>query len=197
MVWIRNINKRKQYYEETSVKQPSAFLIDTLKYAKGNLAIDLGCGSGVDTKEITRKGFRVIAVDVNEDVKEYFSPEDLRKIRLVIQPIEDFRFVKSDFIYAKSSLGFLNRKKFLKVTEDIKNSLTPGGIFAARLWGKNDSDNKPGKNMKYTFLTIDELKGIFTDFVFLKTHEHEEDKYSADGRMKHWDFIDIIAQKPF
>jgi len=196
MVWIIDIKKRTKYYEETNTKAPSVFLIKALKFAKGNKAIDLGCGSGVETREIAKKGFKVTAVDVNKDVKKYFSKEDLKNIKLKILPIENFRFVKCDFVFAKSSLVFLGPGKFYKVLENIKKSLNPGGIFAARLWGKKDSDNGSGKNHKCTFMSIDKLKNTFIGHTFLEIFEHEEDKCGADGRMKRWDFIDVIIQKP-
>jgi len=196
MVWIRDIKKRTKYYEETNAKAPSAFLVKTLKFAKGNKAIDLGCGSGVETREIAKNGFSIVAVDVNKDVKKYFSKEDLKNIKLKIQSIENFRFVKCDFVFAKSSLVFLSPGKFYKVLENIKKSLKPGGIFAARLWGKKDSDNRSGKNHKCTFVSMDKLKNTFLGYKFLEIVEHEEDKFGADGRMKHWDFIDVIIQKP-
>ena len=195
MTWIRDLKKRIKYYDETSVKPPSLFLEQALRYANGTTAIDLGCGSGSDTKEMARQGFKVIAVDINKEVANYFSKKDRDRIKLVIQPVEDFKFVRCDFIYAKSSLVFLSPKKFRKVAMEIKKSLKPGGVFAARLWGKKDSDNKSGKNYKYTFLGIEELKAIFDGYDFLAVNEHEEDKACADGRDKHWHFLDVIIKK--
>lgn len=196
MYWLRDTKKRSQYYEETSIKTPSSFLLQSLKYAKGAIAVDLGCGSGVDTKEISRNGFKVIAVDVNHEVTGYFNKEDLKQIELIIKPIEEFAIPNCDFIYAKSSLVFLSPKKFWKVMEEIKSALNPNGVFTARLWGKKDSSNKSGKNFKYTFTSIEELKETFAGYSILVVDESEEDKCCADGRMKHWDFINIIVQKP-
>lgn len=196
MVWLRNTSKRKKYYSETSLEPPSEILLKSLKFVKGKTALDIGCGAGVDAKELARRNFKVEAVDINEDVNTYFDKKDLNNIKLTIKAIENFKFGNYDFVFAKSSLVFLCPKKFHLVIKQIKKSLNKNGVFAARLWGNKDSENKSGKNFEYTFLPPNEIYNIFDGYTILLFEQHEKDRIGADGKMKHWHFIDLIIRKP-
>ena len=197
MTWVSNTKRREGYYNKTSKDKPSELLIEALKYVNNvKAALDLGCGAGVEVKELAKRGYNTTAVDVNIEVRKYFSTEDLNNIELIVRPIEKFDFKKYDFIFAKNSLVFLSPSKFMTAIIKIKQSLNPDGVFAARLWGINDSDNNSGRNYKYTFVTTDRLKQLFKNYDFKILKDYEEDGMNAYGHMKHWHFIDMIVRKP-
>lgn len=194
MHWITNVLKRNKYYEDIKDSPPSDFVLRTLKYGKFDTALDLGCGSGADTKEIARQGALVKAIDINSDVKKYFDEND-KNIKLIVRPFQKFEFGKYDLIYAKSSIVFLKKEDFYKIIEKIKNALNHGGIFAVRFWGKHDSNNKGTKNNS-VYLNINEIKEMFSeDFEILEINEIEKDSMNAYGKMKHWHFLDTIIRR--
>lgn len=193
MTWLSNTKHRIGYYEKTSRDNPAELLIKALQYVSRGNALDIGCGSGAEVKELVKRGFITTAVDVNVEVRQYL--ENIENVKICIQPIETFSFEKYDLVFAKNSLVFLSQKNFANVIEKIKSSLNNEGIFASRLWGINDSENMTGKNLHYTFMSKDKLSELFKDFGLLLYAEYEEDGLNAYGKMKHWHYIDLIVKK--
>ncbi len=170
MHWLTNTQKREKYYEDTKDSPPSDFVLRTLKYGKFEAVLDLGCGSGADTKEIAKHVMEVTAVDINADVEKYFG-SNYKNIKLVIKPIQKFEFGKYDLVYAKSSIVFLKKEDFYSVVERIKNALNPNGIFAVRFWGMHDSDNKRNNNNS-VYLDTNMIKEMFSEgFEILEINE--------------------------
>ena len=65
----------EKFYNATMNKKTSAliqrfFLNKYNEKLPGNTAIDLGCGAGNDTMFLLEKGFKVIAIDQEEKVKD-------------------------------------------------------------------------------------------------------------------------------
>jgi trans-aconitate methyltransferase len=191
-LWIKNPEKRKEYYKISGDREPSPLLLRALDDGNFSTALDLGAGAGVDAKEMSRRGISVTAVDINTEVKKFFKQNP--EIKLVILPIQDFKFGKYDLIYTKSAIVFLPENEYHKLLEKVKKALNKGGMFAARLWGTNDSANRPERKGKITFTSKQELEKIFKDFEMLYLHEIEKDGKTALGQPKHWHLIDIIVK---
>lgn len=196
MTWVADKKRRIGYYEKTQSSKPTKLLGEALHFVKSfHEALDIGCGAGVEAKALAKKGFHTVALDVNADVKSYFTDDTHANIEVVISPIETFTLGKYDFVFAKNSLVFLSPKKFRTVIEAIKNSLRPNGVFAARLWGDRDSENISKRNYKHTFVTKEMLAQQFQGYTIVLYREREENGSSVYGHMKHWHLIDIVVQK--
>jgi tellurite methyltransferase len=192
--WIQKQKKRKKYYQATRDRKPFSLLLRVLDMRKFKTALELGCGAGVDAKEMARRGIQVTAVDINQEIESYLK--GIPNINVVISSFQDFEFGRYDLIYSKASLPFLPRKDYFDILEKIKNALNPDGIFAARVWGDKDSANNPEHKGKRTFVTPEEIKEALQGLEIVEFNEGEVDGKSALGRPRHWHKIDFIARKP-
>jgi trans-aconitate methyltransferase len=193
-MWIKDQKSRSKYYKVSGNRKPSPLLLRALKLGNFNTALDLGCGAGVDAKEMSRQGLSVTAIDYNPEVKKHFK--DTKGIEIIISSFQNFNFQKYDFIFSKSALVFIPPGEFNIAIERVKESLNPNGIIALRLWGINDSAFKrPERKGKWTFVSKKQLKEKFKDFEIIELTEEEKDGKTALGQPKHWHFFNLIARK--
>lgn len=96
------------------------------KYFNGNtgLIIDLGCGYGADSYFLAQKGYKVIAVDEENNLK--FQHPNLTFIQQGIEKLIDNKF---DGVIANFSLHFLDSEVRLVVIRHYLDSLKPRGTF--------------------------------------------------------------------
>ena len=186
----------KEYYKVTKNNPPSGLIrrFFTNKYNEklsGNTAIDLGCGVGNDTEFLISKGFKVTAVDSQEEVKEIFENKNLdkEKLDLIIGDFSQIELPKADLIFANMSLFFVkdNFELFLK---SLLEKVNKNGFFVANFLGKEDEWKD-----KRTTIEKDELLYYFKDF---EVNYFSEEKYYKDtalGINKFWHVYTIMAQK--
>ena len=78
------MNNPEKYYEATMNNKPSdlirKFFINKYNQKlQGNVAIDLGCGTGNDTVFLLDNGFKVTAIDQEEQVKKIIKNKNQMK----------------------------------------------------------------------------------------------------------------------
>ena len=186
----------KEYYKVTKNNPPSGLIrrFFTNKYNEklsGNTAIDLGCGVGNDTEFLISKGFKVTAVDSQEEVKEIFENKNLdkEKLDLIIGDFSQIELPKEDLILANMILFFVkdNFELFLK---SLLEKVNKNGFFVANFLGKEDEWKD-----KRTTIEKDELLYYFKDF---EVNYFSEEKYYKDtalGINKFWHVYTIMAKK--
>lgn len=186
----------KEYYKVTKNNPPLGLIrrFFVNKYNEklsGNTAIDLGCGVGNDTEFLISKGFKVTAVDSQEEVKEIFENKNLdkEKLDLIIGDFSQIELPKADLIFANMSLFFVkdNFELFLK---SLLEKVNKNGFFVANFLGKEDEWKD-----KRTTIEKDELLNYFKDF---EVNYFSEEKYYKDtalGINKFWHVYTIMAQK--
>jgi len=77
--------------------------------------------------------------------------------------------------------------------KEICSSIKNNGYFVGNFFGVNDEWNT--ENTDKTFLTKEEVIELFNDFEILKIRDIEKNRPTAEGKMKHWHVIEIIAKK--
>lgn len=186
----------KNYYEATMDNKPSAlirkfFMYKYNKKLEGNIAIDLGCGVGNDTAFLLEKGFKVTAIDAEEQVKEIIENKKLNKenLKVIIDDFSKIDFLNSDLLLANFSLFFV-KDNFDKFIEKLLKSINSKGFFVGNFIGKEDDWNKIR-----TTVDKEQLLNYFKEFKMFYFSEEKYFKDTATGKNKFWHVYTVIAQK--
>lgn len=132
------------------------------------LAIDLGGGDTLDSLELLRRGWTVLALTE--------SPESLRResVRLTVQ-LADFTALvlpPADLIYAGSALCVRPASEFGPAWSRIVPAVRPGGWFVGRFLGERDG-RAPDPGL--SFLTRKQVVTLLSGFLVELLRERETD----------------------
>ena len=183
-----------RYYAATG-GEPRETLLEALALLdEPGVAVDLGCGTGRDTFELLRRGWRVFAVDAEEEaiqrVREHAAANE--RLTTEVARFEDAMLPPCDLVNASWSLPFCAPDTFAHVWERIVAALSSGGRFSGQLFGDRDGW-APAEDI--TFLTRDDAEQLFAPFELERFDEVEEDSQTAVGDPKHWHVFHAIARK--
>lgn len=187
----------EKFHILTDNKPPRKNIINFIsKYKTTGNAIDLGCGSGNDTIFLIKNNWNVLAIDssnVEEKIRSKLSYSEQEKLRFEVQRFEKLQLSKCDLLISNNSLPFCNKGYFEQMWTEICLNIKSNGYFVGNFFGINDEWNT--ENSKMTFLRKEDVIKLLCGFEILEIKEIEKDKPTAEGRMKHWHTIEIIAQK--
>jgi membrane dipeptidase len=172
---------------------PRPTLVDAAsRFEEPGFAVDLGAGTGRDSAELLRRGWRVLAID-----RELEALDRLRAIdgppRLEVRHarFEDAEWPPCDLVNASFALPFCRAAAFPAVWAKIAASLRPGGRFCGQLFG--DHDDWAGSGV--VVQTRDELADLLIPFEVERLDEVDEDGSTAVGTRKHWHVYHLVARR--
>ena len=186
----------KEFYKATINKKPSGlirnfFLKKYNEKLNGNTAIDLGCGAGNDTDFLISKGFKVTAIDSEEQVKDILDSKNIDKeyLDVIIGDFSKVEIPKADLILANMSLFFVkdNFEEFLK---NLITKINAGGFVVANFLGNEDDWKR-----RQTTIEKEKLLDFFKDFDINYFSEEKYYSKTALGENKFWHVYTIMAQK--
>jgi SAM-dependent methyltransferase len=187
-----------EYYDEYEDREPRAMLLDVLEAFgdAGRTAVDLGCGSGIDTLAILQRGWSVFATDAEADAIDRLRrrvPTDLAtRLRTVVSQMEDIDLPPADLVWASFSLFFCDPARFGDVWDRIRGAVRPGGRFAGQLLGDRDTWAPRGDISSFT---IDRARALFDDGYELERLDEEEKEDDDPDEAKHWHVFHVIARR--
>lgn len=191
------------FYDAVTNRPPRDTLLKALaKFDMGaptaQFAIDLGCGSGADTREMLRRGWTVLAIDREAEgiarLRMSIPDDQLVRLRtrvIAFEKIDDLP--ACDFVNASFSLPFCLPARFDGLWQCIERALQPRGRFAGTLFGTHDSWAAAEHAM--TFKTREQVDWLLKSFVVEDLMEVERDGKTATGEPKHWHVFHIVARK--
>jgi SAM-dependent methyltransferase len=191
-----------RYYEATG-EEPRATLLEALRRfeeeePRERFAVDLGCGTGRDTIELLRRGWRVLALDGTDEAierllaRDDLSPDDRRRLETGVSRFEDAEWPAADLVNSSFALPFCAPGEFPAVWERVERSLRGGGRFSGQLFG--DRDGWSGED-DMTFHSRAEVDALLSRFEVELLEEVEEDGETAVGDEKHWHLFHVVARR--
>jgi tellurite methyltransferase len=163
-------------------------------------AVDLGCGSGRDTVELLRRGWKVLAIDGEaEAIERLLASEDLpssalERLSTQVSRFEDAAWPDADLVNSSFALPFCPPESFPRLWQRIKSSVRlGGGRFSGQLFG--DRDGWSGER-ELTFHTRAQVEALLGSFEVEWLEEVEEDGCTAVGEPKRWHLFHVVARRP-
>jgi SAM-dependent methyltransferase len=186
------------YYESQGDRAPRDLLLSTLDaFGPGARdAIDLGCGTGIETVAILRRGWRVFAIDAEpagiERLLVRASAPERERLQAQVGSIEDVELPTGDLVWAGYSLFFVPPQRFATTWTGIKGSVRPGGRFAGQLLGERDTWAAGGDVNAHTRA---DAQAFFDGWTLERFDEEENDGDACSGP-KHWHLFHVVARAP-
>ncbi|AXI08569.1 methyltransferase type 11 [Oceanobacillus zhaokaii] len=111
-------------------------LVSILKPKNGEHILDVGCGTGDLTFEISKSGAIVTGIDAAYSMIDA-AKEKYPDIQFSVQDAEQFTFeTKFHAVFSNAAIHWMKNQQ--KVVENCYDALLPGGRFVAELGGENN-----------------------------------------------------------
>ena len=152
-------NNSKEYIETTLSADMSHLYNDFLNnIPKGGHILDLGCGSGRDSVEFIKRGYKITAVDGSKELANAASK--IIGQQVICSKFEDLKLTETFHgIWASASLLHVNKNDIVDVIKNLSSNLKPNGVFYMSFkYGENEYiDEKDRYFNCYTEKTFKEM----------------------------------------
>jgi mutator protein MutT len=182
----------KEYCEETVQFDVEEIQLKFLEYLKpGSKLLDLGCGSGRDSKYFRDKGYDVVSIDENHNIAEWAI--DYTGHEVLVMPFNEVKFPeKFDGIWACSSLLHCHENELVNTIEELVVSLKPSGYFYMSFkWGEESTTDINGRY--FVNKTADSLQKLIRKIPTVFIVEIWESEAKLRNNIQKW--INVIIQK--
>ncbi len=184
----KNANR---YFIDTKDADMSLWRDKFISYLpQGGRIMDVGCGSGRDSKAFIKAGFSVVAFDASEEMCKLASD-------YLSQEVWQMRFDQMSFheefdgVWACASLLHIPFEEMIDILKKIYDSLIPNGYFYASL-KKGNGERKSGERIFYNY-SIEKAYSIFEKTSFRVVVCEESVDVRPERKNEMW--INIIARK--
>ena len=114
-------------------------LINWLQPKEGERILDVGCGTGELTNELSKSGATIVGIDASEQMIRR-AKEQFPDIEFFVKDATDFSFSEPfDAAFSNATLHWINAQ--LKALQCIYNSLKEGGRFVFEMGGKHNIES--------------------------------------------------------
>ncbi len=164
------------------------------RFAVPGLAVDLGAGTGRDTLELLRRGWRVIAIDGRRQAIDRIAElagADADRFEGRVGRFEDATWPACELLNASFALPFTESAAFAALWQRIVESIVPGGRFSGQFFGDRDEWARTGLVVQ-TRAQVEELLAPFEIELF---EEFEQEGQTVLGNKKQWHLFHVVARK--
>jgi membrane dipeptidase len=196
--WLRVLDETWRpwgRYFAAAGDEPRATLLDAVvRFQSPGLALDLGCGAGRDTAELLRRGWRVVAIDREQEALDRLHDlvgPDSAQLETQLERFEDADWPRCDLVNASFALPFCPPELFPALWRRIVESLHPGGRFCGQLFGERDDWAGSGV-VVHTRAELDEL---LAPFAVERLDVFDDEGTTVVGTRKHWHLYHVVARR--
>lgn len=146
------------YIMRTSAAEMHKVYSKFLKYLPKSASIlDLGCGSGRDSKYFLSKGFSVTAVDGSEEIAKLASKETGIEVQCI--RFDQLNYKNCfDAVWANASLLHVEKSKMHGILEKISKALKNNGIlYSSFKYGTTEREEDGKHYSDYTEKDIEDI----------------------------------------
>jgi SAM-dependent methyltransferase len=186
------------YYNKVADRKPRGLLAKTLEYFDGQtgFAVDLGCGAGVETLELLRHGWHVLAIDRQPEAIAHVLasvPSELHgSLETQVAAMESLTLPPADLVWASASLPFCLPEKFADLWHTLLTRLRPGGRFAGDFFGPR---HVWASNPQMTFHSLEQVIELIQALEIEHFTEEEREMPTALQGSQHWHAFEVIARR--
>ena len=161
------------------------------------VAIDLGCGEGVEVSALLDAGWTVHAVDGERAALDRLAARTTTpaRERLHLRPTTFAGLgplPPADLVHSSYALPYCAPEDFARLWATARDALSPGGVLAVQLFG--DRDGAAG-DPEMTFHTAQEARALVEGLEVVHWDEEDAPGPSYTGP-KHWHVFHVVARRP-
>lgn len=170
---------------------------------KGDLVLDVGCGSGTKSKYLNSKGLKVLGIDFSDNLIE-IARKEVPNAEFMVMDIKDADKLEAFFdgIFMQAILLHIPKKEVISILKKILQKLKPGGYLYIAVKGKREggADEEVLKENDYgyeyerffSYFTPEELKEYFKDLEIKMVYE---DMFPPSRATRATNWLQVIGQK--
>ncbi|XP_059139911.1 putative methyltransferase DDB_G0268948 [Physella acuta] len=117
------------------------------------LAVNVGCGTGISTLPLVNYFDKVIGTDISEDMMAHV-PKDIPKLECHVSFAEDLEFLEDrsvDLVTIATALHWVDEKRFFS---EVRRILKPGGTLAVYGLGSEALENNKAQSYILQMLNL-------------------------------------------
>lgn len=159
-------------------KRPRDSFLELLINGGKSTLLDIGSGTGRDSKFFMNNKFDVMAVDLSDEMIRLCQEKGIESYQLDFYNLHQIG-KKFDAVWSMNSLLHVEKASLNLVLEEIKNVLKPFGLFFMGVYGGEDSegiwqDDKYTPHRFFSFYTDETIQKVVSNYFQVISFERIE-----------------------
>jgi trans-aconitate methyltransferase len=175
----------------------AALAAGTVHPGRTPVAVDLGCGEGVEATTLLDAGWEVHAVDGEraalDRLSERTSGAAAERLHVVAADFGSLPpLPPADLVHSSYALPYCPPTAFDALWTGARGALRPGGVLACQLFGPNDD---AFGDPEMTFHSAGDVRGLVAGLEVVQWTEEDADGGSFTGP-RHWHVFHVVVRRP-